>query len=249
MKNIVFIVNSVKFWQERTWFWVQRFILQEIFGVLTKWLLGFEKLCNSFSENVLQRLWNTVVVEKPFLTNRVDGPPFLHTCRFLESYSDWWEKQTFLCLYSSPPPDSASYDLSSEGGRDGGWRREEKRREEKRREEKRREEGHHKGDWRAWKSGGGWENNDGTMWSINFSLLFFPYFFYNKKSVHHYHSQPLNAAMKQINNQFVPEYTKAKPYTRYINTDMHAQVRAHTAHSKFEPGTIGMVCFGLPEPL
>lgn len=55
--------------------------------------------------------------------------------------------------------------------------------------------------------------------------------------------------MKQINNQFVPEYTKAKAYMRYINTDMHAQVQAHTVHRKLEPGTIGMVCFGLPEPL
>ena len=67
--------------------------------------------------------------------------------------------------------------------------------------------------------------------------------------MHHYRSQPLNAAMKQINNQFIPEYTKAKAYMRYINTDMHAHVRAHTVHRELEPGTIGMVCFGLPEPL
>ena len=179
MKNIVFIVNSVKFWQERTWFWVRRFILQEIFGVLTKWLLGFEKLCNSFSENVLQRLWNTVVVEKPFLTNRVDGPPFLHTCRFLESYSDWWEKQTLLCLYSSPPPDSASYDLSSEGGRDGGWRREEKRREEKRREEKRREEKRAiiKGIEEHEKVGEGEKTMMAQCEASTFLFFFFPLFF------------------------------------------------------------------------
>lgn len=37
-------------------FWVRCLILQEISGVLTKWLWGFEKLSNSFLENVLKRL-------------------------------------------------------------------------------------------------------------------------------------------------------------------------------------------------
>ena len=162
--------------------------------------------------------------------------------------TDEKNRLSYVCTPAHLQTQPAMTSALREGGMEGG---EEKRREEKRREEKRREEKRAiiKGIEEHEKVGEGEKTMMAQCEASTFLFFFFPLFFYNEKSVHHYHSQPLNAAMKQINNQFVPEYTKAKPYTRYINTDMHAQVRAHTAHSKFEPGTIGMVCFGLPEPL
>lgn len=96
-------------------------------------------------------------------------------------------------------PNSASYDLSSDRGRDRGWRREERRRET-------------------------------ILKVIN-----------NEKSVHHYHSQPLNAAIKQINNHSPQSIQRQGIHTEHKHR--------HTVYYKSEAVTIGLFCFGLAEPL
>ena len=95
--------------------------------------------CLCFSNTPSSR---SVMRNKTF-PNRGDKPLMPTHTGLPSELTDWWEKQSLLCLHSSPPPYSASYDLSSERGRDIEWSRGEERwGEERRRDERIGEEKH-----------------------------------------------------------------------------------------------------------